>query len=337
MGEAADLRWMRCALDLARRGLGHTSPNPCVGAVIVRGGRLLGQGWHRAAGKPHAEVEAVRDAHRQGHRLQGSTLYVTLEPCCTYGRTPPCTELILREKFKRVVVGATDPNPAHAGRAYTILRNAGITVTEGVLAEACADLNRAFNHWITTGQPWVILKLALTADGALALPPGQGRWLTSLPARREVHQLRATCDAILVGAGTLRADRPRLTVRGIRGARQPLRLILSRSGSLPPDAPVFTDRWRERTRVIRRGSLPGILNQLGREGVTSVLVEGGARITDALIRAGCVHELIVFIAPKWAGARLLPRPRFLGQLRLQRQELRMVGPDLRLDARVIHP
>lgn len=325
---------MRRALDLARRGLGHTSPNPCVGALIVRGEQLLGQGWHRAAGQPHAEVEAVRDARQQGHQIKGSTLYVTLEPCCTHGRTPPCTDLIVREQFKRVVVGATDPNPAHAGRAYSILRDAGIRVTAGVLAQDCADLNRAFNHWITTGQPWVTLKLALTADGALALPPGRGRWLTSPAARREVHQLRAESDAILVGAETLRQDLPRLTVRGIARARQPLRVILTRSGQLPPNAPVFTDRHRDRTLVIRRGTIPSILTRLGRQGITSVLVEGGARIADTFIRANCVHQLVLFIAPKWAGPGPLPRATQLHRLCLTHQTVRMVGPDLRLDARI---
>lgn len=326
---------MRRALDLARRGLGQTSPNPCVGAVIVRGQHLLGEGWHQAAGQPHAEVEAVRDAHRRGHDLKGSTLYVTLEPCSTHGRTPPCTDLIVREKFKRVVVGATDPNPAHAGRAFPLLRAAGITVTEGILAEECTDLNRAFNHWIVTKLPWVILKLAVTADGALALPKGQGRWLTGPLARQQVHELRARCDAILVGAETVRQDRPRLTVRGIRGARQPHRIVLSRSRNLPMDAPLFTDRWKDRTRIIRPRTIPDLLKQLGKEGMTSLLVEGGAEVADQFIRSGCVQELVLFIAPKWAGNHSLPRLKRWADLALTQTKLEMVGPDLRLDARVV--
>lgn len=332
--QADDSKWMRRALALAKRGLGRTSPNPCVGAVIVRRNRVLGEGWHRAAGRPHAEVEAVRDAVRRGHRVRGGTLYVTLEPCCTQGRTPPCTDLIVGEGLARVVVGAIDPNPAHAGRGLDLLRSAGVEVTEGVLAEACMDLNRGFNRWITKRLPWVTLKLAVTADGALALPPGQGRWLTGREARKEVQALRAECDAILVGAGTVRLDNPKLTVRGIRGARQPLRVILSRSGKLPAGARVLSDRWQDRTLVLRMAGIRSVLRELGRAGVTRVLVEGGAQIADAFIRAGCVDELVLFVAPKWAGVEGLPRVSRLGDLGLERVSVRMVGRDLRLDGRV---
>ncbi len=216
----SDERFMRLALVEARKGIGRTSPNPAVGAVIVRAGRVLARGPHRGAGLPHAEIEAIDAIPRMG-RCRGATLYVTLEPCSTQGRTPPCTGAILAAGFARVVFGATDPNPKHAGRAAKILRAAGIAVTSGVLAGECVALNRAYNHWITTRKPWVIAKCAMSLDGRLTRRPGESTWLTSPAARRHAQALRARVDAILVGAGTIRADNPRLTVRGIRGARQP--------------------------------------------------------------------------------------------------------------------
>ncbi len=227
-----DQRFMALALAEARKGLGRTSPNPAVGAVIVRAGRVLARGHHRGAGLPHAEIEAIRAvAGRAGCR--GATLYVTLEPCSTHGRTPPCTDAIIAAGFARVVFGATDPNPRHAGRAEKILRAAGIVVTRGVLAKECAALNRAFNHWVTTRRPWVIAKCAMSLDGRLTRRRGESSWLTGPAARRHAQQLRARVDAILVGAATIRADNPRLTVRGPAardGARQPWRVVLTRSG-----------------------------------------------------------------------------------------------------------
>ncbi|HSI83689.1 MAG: bifunctional diaminohydroxyphosphoribosylaminopyrimidine deaminase/5-amino-6-(5-phosphoribosylamino)uracil reductase RibD [Candidatus Methylacidiphilales bacterium] len=209
-----DTMWMRKALELAALGSGCTSPNPRVGSVIVCNGTLLGFGWHKKAGTPHAEVNAVRSAKERGHTdLSCATIYVTLEPCCTHGRTPPCTDLILAERFRRVVVAAVDPNPRHAGHGLDILRGAGIQVESGLLEEESAYLNRDFNHFMRTGLPWVTAKMALSLDGSIAPRRGDSPWLTSAPARNRAHQLRHLSDAIIVGAGTVRTDNPKLTIR----------------------------------------------------------------------------------------------------------------------------
>lgn len=327
--------WMRRALNLAAKGTGLTSPNPCVGAVIVRGGKILGEGFHAKAGGPHAEVTAVRSALRAGHSLKKSTLYVTLEPCSTHGRTPPCTDLMLKHGFKRVVVAATDPNPAHAGRAFNLLRAAGIEVTSGILEKEASDLNRAFNHWIVTRQPWVVLKLALSLDGYLKRLPGESQWLTGPLARKDAQLIRLHSDAILVGAETIRADNPRLNVRGHRVRQQPLRIVVTRSGQLPKNARVFNDAHRDRTRIFRNQSWSKIFRSLGREEVRQVMVEGGAAIADDLIRKKQVHELILYFAPFAVSPDLsrqksLPRFKNLPKLKLKHPDLQQIGPDLKL-------
>lgn len=291
---------MRAALAEARKGLGQTSPNPAVGAVIVRGDRIIARGYHHAAGQPHAEIEALR-ALRRPELARGATIVVTLEPCSTHGRTPPCTEAIRAAGLARVIYGATDPNPKHVGRAAQLLRAAGIEVVEGLLAEECAALNPHFNHWVATGLPWVIAKWAMSLDGRLNRPPGEPQWLTSPTARRHAMRLRAEVDAILVGAGTVRADDPQLTVRGIRNVRQPLRVVLTRSGDLPIAAKLFTDEARERTLVIRGKSLRAALRELGRRGVTSVLIEGGGDILGQAVDARLVQEVCCYLAPLLAG------------------------------------
>ena len=209
-------RYMRLALQLARRGYGATSPNPMVGAVVVRGDKIIGRGWHHRAGAPHAEIEALRDAQKRGHKVNGATLYVTLEPCCTYGRTPPCTEAIKAAGIKRVVAGAIDPNPQHQGKAFKILRRAGIAVVPGVLAEECERLNEAFNHWIVQRTPDVTVKAGMTLDGKIATALGESRWITGERARAHGMKLRQGADAILVGINTVLADDPSLTVRNPR-------------------------------------------------------------------------------------------------------------------------
>ena len=208
-----DAAFMRRALRLARQGYGTTSPNPMVGAVLVKGGRIIGRGWHRRAGAPHAEIEALRDAQKRGHKAKGATLYVTLEPCCTQGRTPPCTDAIVAAGIRRVVVGAVDPNPRHRGRAFKILRRAGTAVTQGVMAEECARLNEAFNHWIVHRTPFVTVKAGMTLDGKIATAAGESRWITGEKARAYGMKLRQGADAILVGINTVLADDPSLTVR----------------------------------------------------------------------------------------------------------------------------
>ena len=225
----SDTHFMRLALRLARRGYGTASPNPMVGAVLVKGVKIIGRGWHRRAGGPHAEIEALRDAQKRGHHPRGSTLFVTLEPCCTHGRTPPCTDAIIAAGIKRVVGGATDPNPKHSGRAFKILRRAGIEVTKvgssrrddraaqravpTKIANECARLNEAFNHWIVHRRPFVTVKAAMTLDGKIATASGESKWITGEAARAHGMKLRQGADAILVGINTILADDPSLTFR----------------------------------------------------------------------------------------------------------------------------
>ena len=204
---------MRQALRLARRGYGTTSPNPMVGAVLVKGRKIIGRGWHRRAGQPHAEIEALHDAKARGNNVRGATLYVTLEPCCTHGRTPPCTDAIIAAGIKQVVVGAVDPNPRHRGRGLRILERAGIATTRGVMTEECSRLNEAFNHWIVRRTPLVTVKAGMTLDGKIATASGQSRWITGEQARAYGMRLRQGSDAILVGIETVLADDPSLTFR----------------------------------------------------------------------------------------------------------------------------
>lgn len=291
---------MRAALAEARRGLGHTSPNPVVGAVIVRARRIVARGFHRRAGLPHAEIEAIQ-ALKKPAFAKGATIYVTLEPCSTHGRTPPCVEAIMDAGFRRVVVGTIDPNPAHAGRGVEILRAAGIAVTTGVLETECRELNAAFNHWIVTKMPLVVAKAGLSLDGRLTRPPGEGQWLTSAAARADAHRLRAQMDAILIGAETLRRDNPRLTVRGVRGAKQPWRVVVTRSGRLPETAHLFTDEHRERTLVYRGQSLRNVLRDLGKRQVTSVLIEGGGGVLGEAFDRRLVQRVQFYLAPLICG------------------------------------
>ena len=318
-----DERLMRLALNLARRGLGQTSPNPAVGAVLVRAGRVIGRGWHQQAGGPHAEIHALT-----GARARGATLYITLEPCCTQGRTPPCTAAIIAAGIQRVVVAACDPNPRHRGRGLAILRRAGIRCETGLLADEARRLNPAFNKWITTGLPLVIAKAALSLDGRSATDTGDSQWITSAAARRTAHQIRSQVDAIMVGAGTVIADNPRLTLRhGIAG-RQPWRVVVDARGRCPRSARLFTDAHRHRTLVgttalapaaWRRQlalqevtvlvipdkkelvNLPVLLSELGRMEITSVLVEGGHQLHSALFTGGLVDHVALFFAPKIIG------------------------------------
>jgi len=291
---------MRLALREARRGLGQTSPNPAVGAVIVRAGKVIARGHHHRAGLPHAEIEALR-ALKKPEAARGATIYVTLEPCSTHGRTPPCVEAIVRAGLRRVVIGTIDPNPAHAGRGIEILRAAGVSVTTGILEAECKELNAAFNHWIVTKTPLVIAKAGMSLDGRLTRPPEEGQWLTSPTARADAQKLRAQVDAILIGAETLRADNPRLTVRGVPGARQPWRIILTRSGRLPKDAHVFTDEHRERTLVYHGKSWRHVLQDLGRRQVTSVLIEGGGQVLGEAFDRRLVQRVHVYVAPLLCG------------------------------------
>jgi diaminohydroxyphosphoribosylaminopyrimidine deaminase/5-amino-6-(5-phosphoribosylamino)uracil reductase len=302
--ESRDQEFMRAALALARRGVGQTSPNPAVGAVIVvpkADPQIVGEGWHHQAGEPHAEIEALRSLASPS-LARGATIYVTLEPCSTHGRTPPCTRAILDAGIRRVVIGALDPNPAHAGRAVGLLREAGVEVRFGVLEEECRRLNLAFNKWIVTRMPWVIAKAGFSLDGRITRPPDAPRWITGEASRVDTHRMRAEVDAILVGGGTVRDDNPRLTVRGVEGApRQPWRVVVSRSGNLPPEADLFTDEHRERTLVFTGQPLRETLEELGRRDVTSVLIEGGMRVLGEAFDERLVDQVCFYVAPLLSG------------------------------------
>jgi len=325
---------MRMALREAAKGAGQTSPNPAVGAVIVRDGKVIARGFHRRAGLPHAEVEALKKTGR----AKGATLYVTLEPCSTQGRTPPCVNAIIESGIVRVVIGAIDPNPSHAGRAVQILKKAGIAVTSGVLVGECAVLNRAFNKWIVTGLPFVIVKAGMSLDGRITRPPGEGQWITSPASRADAHRLRARVDAILVGAETVRADNPQLTVRGIRGARQPWRVVLTRSGNLPSGAHLFTDEHRERTRVYQNKPLRAVLRDLGKRGVTSVLIEGGGEVIGSAFKGRLVDAVHFYIAPLiLGGTKPAVAGSGSGSIRIKNAVYKKIGDDLRVTGEVEYP
>lgn len=330
--------WMRQALELARRAEGRSAPNPLVGAVLVKGGQIIGQGWHRKAGGPHAEVAAVRDARRRsnGRKIKGATLVVTLEPCSTEGRTPPCTALISQEQCARVVVGTVDPNPVHAGRGLRLLRRQGVEVVRGVLAEDCAEMNRDWNHFITAGRPWVVAKSAMSLDGRIAPPATDSPWLTSKPALRVAHELRLRAGAIVVGAETVRTDNPRLSVRlpkrMMTGKEQPWRVVMTRSGRLPGKCHLLSDEHRKRTLVACGQSLEKVLTGLAERGVVNVLLEGGGTLLGEAFAAGLVNEVAFFHAPcvlgqGARGVELPARHGLRGRVPVRVIESRMVGPD----------
>ena len=294
-----DEEFMRVALSEARKGIGLTSPNPAVGAVLVVKNKIVARGHHRRAGAPHAEVECLANLGRTVPA--DATLYVTLEPCSTIGRTGACTDVIAAAGVRKLVVGAVDPNPKHSGRGLEQLRKAGVDVELGVLENECTELNESYNKWITTGLPFVIAKCGMRLDGRLTAPPSESRWLTSSTARRHAQRLRARVDAILVGAETIRADNPRLTVRGHAGAQQPWRIILSRSAKLPRRAHVFTDHFAERTTVYRDTDLRSLLSKLGAKEITSVLIEGGGDILGQALDQRLIDNVQVYAAPLFAG------------------------------------
>jgi diaminohydroxyphosphoribosylaminopyrimidine deaminase / 5-amino-6-(5-phosphoribosylamino)uracil reductase len=320
-GTDTDRRYMELALSLAEKGRGHTSPNPMVGAVIVLDGEIVGQGFHRKAGDDHAEIMALREA---GECARGATLYVTLEPCCHFGKTPPCSESIIKNGIKRVVAAMTDPNPLVCGGGFTSLHRHHIEIESGVLEDRARKLNEAYFKYIRTKIPFVTLKLAMTLDGRIADRDGGSRWITGPEARKRVHLLRAWSDAVMVGAGTVLADNPRLTVRDAEGSN-PWRIILDSHLRSPLDSHVFDD-----TRVIvvtgekpdtaklpelgRRGievwqieskegkiSLNDVLRKMGERSMTSLLCEGGSALATTLLREGFVDKLCIFFAPKILG------------------------------------
>jgi diaminohydroxyphosphoribosylaminopyrimidine deaminase/5-amino-6-(5-phosphoribosylamino)uracil reductase len=317
-----DVSMMTLALAEARKGLGRTRPNPAVGCVIARGEHVLAAGHHERAGGPHAEIVALRAA--QLRKARGSTIYVTLEPCCHQGKTPPCTDTLIAAKPARVVIGVRDPNPRVAGRGIRALRAAGIRVTVGVLERESREVIRGFAQWIQTGRPWVHLKLAATLDGRIATRTGASRWISSPQSRRMVQRMRARADAVLVGVGTVLADDPRLTYR-LGGRRQPLRVILDHRLRTPPDARVVrgpgaclvvcqrgaTARKRRALEAAgaevmevpaaERAGWQALLAELGRRGLHEVLLEGGAAVAAAALRARVVNGLTFFYNPRLIG------------------------------------
>ena len=330
-----DSDFMHEALRLARRALGQTSPNPMVGAVIVRGGRIVGRGWHHRAGGPHAEVEALRDAAKRKERARGSTIYVTLEPCSTHGRTPPCTGALIEAGVKRVVAAAADPNPRHAGRGFDLLRAAGIEVEQGLLAGESARLNEAFNHWIVHRTPFVTAKAAMTLDGKIATADGESKWITGPASRAHALRLRLMADATLVGIGTVLADDPSLTVRAVPGFRPPRwfppkrRIVLDSRARTPLSSRLVTDEsrgdtllvvgesapkrrvaaLRERVTVLAAPEKDGrpdvvwLMAELGSRGIGHLLVEGGGEVLASFFEAGLVHRTAFFYAPMILGGR----------------------------------
>jgi diaminohydroxyphosphoribosylaminopyrimidine deaminase / 5-amino-6-(5-phosphoribosylamino)uracil reductase len=364
----SDLEFMRLALRLARRGFGRTSPNPMVGAVLVRNGAVIGQGWHRRAGQAHAEIEALRDAQRRGHSARGATLYVTLEPCSTHGRTPLCTTAIIAAGIRRVVAAVADPNPAHQGRGFAILKRAALEVSSGLLAGEAAELNEAFEHWIVRRTPFVTIKAGMSLDGRIATIGGESRWITGEKARAVAMKLRAGADAILVGVKTVLADDPSLTVRrpGFEDKRW-RRIILDPRARTPLTAKVVSDQYAastivvvtkaapprraaalaRRVRVLRAPAraqginLPWLLERLGQEDITSLLVEGGGETNSAFLAAGLAHRVAFFYAPLVLGGRGAPKAvAGQGVARVsQAQDLRdarwrRIGSDIFLTARL---
>ncbi len=297
---------MREALKEAKKAQGQTSPNPAVGAVLVVDNRIVARGHHRGAGREHAEIECLRNFGADVPAR--ATLYVTLEPCSTIGLTAPCTDAILRAGIRKVVVGAVDVNPRHHGRGIRRLRDAGIKVREGILAQDCACLNEAFNKWIVSRQPFVIAKCGMSLDGRLTRPPDEPRWITGPSARQHARRLRGRVDAILVGAETVRVDNPRLTVRSVRGARQPWRVVLTRSGNLSRGARLFSDQLARRTLIYKGKSLMSVLKDLGKRGVTSVLIEGGGEVLGQALDARLVDKVQIYLGPILTGGPVIAFP-----------------------------
>ncbi|MCO7174907.1 bifunctional diaminohydroxyphosphoribosylaminopyrimidine deaminase/5-amino-6-(5-phosphoribosylamino)uracil reductase RibD [Sporolactobacillus kofuensis] len=315
---------MKLALDLARATVGQTSPNPAVGAVVLNHGEIVGVGAHLKAGEAHAEVHALQMA---GDRAEGGTLYVTLEPCSHFGKTPPCADLIIKKKLKKVVIASSDPNPLVSGRGIAKMRQAGIIVETGLLKEEADQLNPFFFHYIKTGLPFVTLKIACSLDGKTATAAGESQWITSDGSRLDGYQLRKTHDAILVGIKTVLADDPNLTTHTDGGEGNPLRIVLDTHLRIPEDAQLITDQlaptWiitgskinadkkqRMQSRQVRIISMPSeqimikdVLRYLGEQKITALLVEGGATIHGSFLTASAYQQVITYLAPKLIGGR----------------------------------
>ncbi len=359
--QAIDERYMREALALAAEARGRTSPNPMVGSVVVKDGPIIGRGYHARAGLRHGEVVALEDA---GAQAQGATLYVTLEPCCHYGkRTPPCTKAIIAAGVRRVVAAMRDPNPLVSGKGLEELRHAGIEVTVGVLEEEAARLNEAYLTYVTTKRPFVLLKVAASLDGKIATVTGESRWISNERSRLLVHQLRDQMDAVMVGINTVLRDDPSLTTRLPGGAgKDPLRIVVDSCLRIPLDAKLLTSSStacaiiattanaprEKRAQLETRGAkvlvvegagprvpLGPLMDLLGSLQITSLLLEGGGELHDAALRAGIVDKVLFFLAPKLIGGRVAPTAiggegcaRLAEAVTLERVRVQMLDGDL---------
>ena len=357
---AVDHGMMARALQLAERGLWTTSPNPRVGCVLVREGEIVGEGWHERAGEPHAEVHALRAA---GELARGATAYVTLEPCSHHGRTPPCAEALIAAGVTRVVAAMRDPNPLVAGNGLAMLQAAGIETACGLLENEARELNIGFVARMTRGRPWLRLKAAASLDGKTALNNGISQWITGLEARRDGHRWRARACAILTGIGTVRDDDPQLSVREVDTPRQPLRVVVDSKLEIPLTAKILrggpvlvaaaVDDEKRANSLRATGAevvvlpnphgkveLSGLLEELGRRGINEVHVEAGFKLNGSLLREGLVDELLLYLAPclighDASGLFNLPELASLdGKHRLQVRDLRQIGEDIRLIARL---
>ncbi|MEC8525454.1 MAG: bifunctional diaminohydroxyphosphoribosylaminopyrimidine deaminase/5-amino-6-(5-phosphoribosylamino)uracil reductase RibD [Pseudomonadota bacterium] len=363
----ADRQWMAAALKLAAQGMYSTSPNPRVGCILVKDGEAIGEGWHQKAGEPHAEVLALRAA---GDNARGATAYVTLEPCSHYGRTPPCAEGLIKAGVSRVVAAVCDPNPDVAGRGFQMLRETGIEVVESCLEDQATAINEGFMKRMRTGLPLVRMKLAMSLDGRTAMASGQSQWITGPEARRDVQRLRAQSCAVITGADSVLIDNPSMTVRAEEAGltipadlqRQPLRVIVDGEHRVNASANIFAQAGdiliASRTTPTKpverdadsgnltywageksdRTDLSGLLRHLAEQGHNEILVESGAQLAGAFVRAGLVDELIVYCAPTILGSDArpllsLPIGDMAAQIRWRWQDVRMVGNDLRLTMR----
>lgn len=359
-----DSDYMKIALQLAAKGCGWVAPNPMVGAVVVKKERIIGSGWHERYGGPHAERNALRSCSESP---EGATLYVTLEPCCHYGKQPPCTQAILEAGIKRVVVGSCDPNPLVAGKGIQLLRTHGVEVTEDILKKECDQLNEIFFHYIQTKQPFVLMKYAMTLDGKIAAYTGASKWITAETARNHAHQYRHRYTAIMVGVGTVQADDPMLSCR-IPGGKNPVRIICDTHLRTPITAQVVTtanqiptiiassccDAQRQKAyekagcRILfveeKNGhvDLQQLMEKLGREQIDSVLLEGGGTLNWAALKSGIVNKVQAYIAPKLFGGETAKTPiEGIGvtgpedAFRLKNSTITCLGQDFLIESEVV--
>ena len=360
-----DQNYMLQAIQLAKQGEGWTNPNPMVGAVIVKNGRIIGKGYHKKCGELHAERNAIASLTESA---EGATIYVTLEPCCHYGKTPPCTEAIIEQKIKRVVIGSRDPNPKVSGKGIKMLQEAGIEVIEDVMREECDRLNPVFFHYITTKTPYVVMKYAMTLDGKIATKTGASKWITGEAARAEVQHMRHRYMGIMAGIGTVIADDPMLNVR-VEGWKSPIRILCDSGLRIPLDGQIVKSAGKYRTIVAYADSenteakrkrlhemgveticcpdennqvdLKKLMKYLGEEGIDSILLEGGGTLNDSALRAGIVQEVQAFIAPKLFGGMNSKTPvegigvRFPSEaVKLKCTDICQIGEDIRITCQV---